>query len=259
LNLQSLLCGRHESLTNCLFLARERSKNLSCLSFLGNLNGLNKLSIDGMLSSPNRPCMTPVVTDDTLGIISGKMTSLRSLVIATKLDLSGIGLVHLSEMRRLEYLELERGAGECISNNCLKVICSLGRLKSLRITHCTELSDHSLNYLQHLHRLEYVELSCWGVSQFTDEGARQLSKLQNLKRLTLAGWENLTDQGLYYLSKMSSLERLNIRNTKRITDEGLDWLHNLLSLKELELADCSVTQKAKHRLKRATGAHVTVW
>ena len=236
-----------------------QSKHLISLSFLGNLSGLQKLSIDGMLSSPQRSSMTPVVSDSTLGIISGKLPSLRSLVIATKMDVSGIGLVHISEMRRLECLELERGAGECITDNFLKVICSLGRLKSLRITHCTQISDRSLNYLQHLHRLEYLELSCWGICEFTDEGARQLSKLHNLKRLTLAGWEHLTDRGLYYLSKMRSLERLNVRNARRITDEGVNWLHSLTHLRELELADCSVTQKVKYSLKRATGAHVTIW
>lgn len=212
-----------------------------------------------MLSSPQRTSMTPVVSDSTLGVISGKLTFLKSLVIATNMDVSGIGLVHISEMRKLECLEFERGAGECISDNFLKVICSLGRLKLLRVTHCTQLSDRSLNYLQHLHRLEYLEISCWGISEFTDEGARQLSKLHNLKRLTLAGWEHLSDRGLFHLSKMRSLQRLNIRNAKRITDEGVDHLHNLTSLRELELADCSVSQKVKHRLKRATGAHVTIW
>ncbi len=212
-----------------------------------------------MLSSPQCTSSMPLVSDSTLGVISGKLTSLKSLVIATNMDVSGIGLLHISEMRRLECLELERGAGGCITDNFLKVICGLGRLKSLRITHCTQLSDRSLNYLQHLHRLEYLEISCWGISEFTDEGARQLSKLQHLKRLTLAGWEHLTDRGLYYLSKMRSLERLYVRNAKRITDEGVDYLHNLNSLRELEVADCSVTQKVKHRLMRATGAHVTIW
>jgi hypothetical protein len=229
---------------------------LTTLTFLGSLDRLHKLSIDGMLNTPYYKS-TPVVTDSVLAIISGEL-SLRSLVIATRMDVTGMGLVHLSEMRKLESLELERGAGKSLTNNGLKVVCSLGRLQSLRITHCENLTDRSLNYLQHLHRLESLELSCWDSSDFTDEGARQLSKLQSLKQLTLVGWDKLTDEGMFYFSKMRSLESLNLRFAKLISDEGVDHLHTLKSLRELKLADCLVTQKAKIRLKRA-GVAVTMW
>lgn len=233
-------------------------KQLTSLTFLGNLDGLQKLSIDGMLNTLHYKS-TPVVNDSVLATISGEMDSLRSLVIATQLDISGVGLVHLADMRRLESLELERGAGESLTDNGLKILCGLGRLRSLRITHCGEkLSDHSLNYLQHLHRLEVLELSCTDGSSFTDEGARHLSKLRSLKQLSLIGWENLTDRGMYYLSKISTLERMNLRYSQ-VSDEGLDHLHYLTKLRELELADCLVTPKAKMRLKRATGVEVTLW
>jgi hypothetical protein len=217
---------------------------------------LQKLSIDGMLNTPHRKS-TPVVNDVVLATISGEM-SLRSLVIATRLDVTGMGLVHFSNMRKLESLELERGAGESLTDNGLKIICNLGRLRSLRITHCENLSDRSLNYLQHLHRLESLELSCGDCSNFTDEGARQLSKLPNLRHLTLVGWEKLTDEGMLYFSQMCSLESLNLRFAKRISDEGVDKLQRLKSLRELKLADCPVTQKAKYRMKRS-GVNVTLW
>mmetsp|Transcript_18007 Transcript_18007/g.36905 ORF Transcript_18007/g.36905 Transcript_18007/m.36905 type:complete len:466 (-) Transcript_18007:126-1523(-) len=232
-------------------------KNLQSLSWLGPLTKLNKLSIDGMLNTPYYQS-TPVVTDKTIAILSGEMKSLRSLIIATRLDLSGIGLVCMTELNQLESLQLERGAGETMTDNGLKVLCGLGRLRSLRITHCVELTDHSLNYLQRLHRLDKLELSCWDGSNFTDEGARQISKL-NVRKLSLVGWENLSDKGLYYLSKMKSLEVLNLRYAKHITDSGIDHLHHLTRLKELELADCRVTSRAMARLRRATGANVTMW
>lgn len=234
----------------------ECSKNLTSLAFLGNLDRLQNLSIDGMLNAPNKKS-TPVVTDSVLATISG-MQSLRSLVIATRLNVTGMGLVHFSDMHKLESLELERGAGECLTDNGLKVICSLGRLRSLRITHCENLTDRSLSYLQHLHQLVSLELSCWDSSNFTDEGARQLSELQSLKHLTLVGWDELTDRGMYYLSKIKSLESLNLRFAKHISDEGVNHLQYLKSLRELKLADCSVTQKAKFRLKRVSGVNVIV-
>ena len=232
-------------------------KNLLSLSWLGNLTKLNKLSIDGMLNTPYYKS-TPVLTDKTMATISGEMKSLRSLIIATRLDLSGIGLVHMTDMTRLESLQLERGAGETLTDNGLKVLCGLGRLRSLRITHCVELSDQSLNYLQRLQRLDKLELSCWDGSNFTDEGARQISKL-NIRKLSLVGWENLTDKGLYYLSKMKSIQVLNLRYAKHISDVGIEHLLHLKRLKVLDLADCRVTSKAMARLRRATGARVTMW
>ena len=145
------------------------SKNLVSLTFLGNLDGLKKLSIDGMLNTHYNKS-TPVVNDSVLATISGEMDSLRHLVIATQLDVSGLGLVHMGDMQSLEILELERGAGESLTDNGLKVLCALERIHSLRITHCDKLSDRSLNYLQNMPRLESLELSCWDGSNFTDEG-----------------------------------------------------------------------------------------
>ena len=233
-------------------------KHLTSLSFLGKLANLSKLSLDGMLNTPHHKS-TPVVDDGAIATIAGEMKSLQHLVIATRLDLSGLGLSHMANLKRLESLTLERGAGESLTDNGLKVLSGLNRLRTLRITHSLELSDHGLLYLQWLPRLETLELSCWDESSFTDEGARQLSKLKSLKKLTLVGWENLTDKGLYYLSKMTALRVLNLRYAKYITDEGLDHLCNLPALRQLELADCNVTSKARNRLKKATGAQVKVW
>ncbi|KAL7552966.1 hypothetical protein ACHAWF_016197 [Thalassiosira exigua] len=248
------ILGRLRNLKELYFL---HCKNLTSLAFLGNLDRLQKLSIDGMLNTPSDKS-TPIVDDSLMGTISGEMNSLTSLTIATHMELSGIGLVHLSDMQRLESLSLERGAGQNLTDSGLKVLCTLGRLRSLRITHCEKLSDHGLNYLQHVHRLETLELSCLDESEFTDEGARQLMKLRNLRHLSLVGWEDLTDRGIYYLSKISSLERINLRYCSRITDDGLDHMKHLTKLRELELAECPVTTKAKLRLRRATGAVVSV-
>lgn len=234
-------------------------KNLTSLTFLGKLSNLTKLSIDGMLNIPHHKS-SPVVTDDVLEAMSGEMKSLRTLVIATRLDVTGLGLIHIANMTSLESLALERGAGESLTDNGLKVLCSLGRLRLLRITHCHELSDHSLNYLQRLQRLETLELSrSDNGSKFTDEGARQISKVRNLRHLSLVGWEDLTDAGVYHISKMKTLEVLNLRYASHITDSGLDHLQCLKRLKQLDLADCRVTSKARNRFSRKTGATVEIW
>ena len=233
-------------------------KHLSSLSFLKKTLSLELLSIDGMLNVPHHKS-SPAVTDDVIESLS-EMKSLRKLVIATRLDVSGIGLIHLANLTRLESLALERGAGASLTDNGLKVICGLGRLRSLKITHCSELSDHSLNYLQRLQRLESLELSCGDdCANFTNEGARQVCKLRSVKRLSLVGWVDLTDKGVYYIAKMKSLESLNLRYANNITDASLDHLTYLKRLKQLDLADCRVTSKARNRFSRKTGAKVEIW
>ena len=232
-------------------------KHLSSLKFLRDLD-LNMLSIDGLLNVPHHKS-SPPVTDDVIESIS-EMKSLKKLVIATRLEITGIGLIHMANMTKLESLSLERGAGSGVTENGLKVICGLSRLRSLKITHCSELSEHSLVYLQRLQRLESLQLNCSDDgSNFTDEGARQISKLRNVKRLSLVGWENLSDKGVYYLSKMKALEHLNLRYVNNISDAGLEHLQYLKRLRSLDLADCRVTSKARNRFHRKTGAKVEIW
>jgi hypothetical protein len=234
-------------------------KNLSSLSFLRNLTTLTHLSIDGMLNVPHHKS-SPTVTDEVLEAIS-EIKTLKNLVIGTRLDISGIGLIHLANMTRLESVALERRAGASLTTNGLKVLCGLSRLRTLKITHCCELTDDSLVYLQQLQRLERLEVSCSedDSSDFTDEGARQISKLRGVRQLSLVGWENLTDNGVYHISKMKTLEVLNLRYASNITDASLEHLMYLKRLKQLDLADCRVTSKARNRFSRKMNAKVEIW
>lgn len=245
-------------LTNLKELYFLHCKHLSSLAFLRRMPHLERLSIDGMLNVP-RHKSSPVITDDVMECLSD-MKSLTELVVATRLDLTGVGLIHLGDTTSLESLSLERGAGACLTDNGLKVVCGLGRLRSLKITHCSDVTDRSLNYLQRLHRLESLELSCGDgdVFNFTDEGARQISKLRSVRHLSLVGWDNLTDAGVHHISKMKMLETLNLRYAP-ITDAGLEHLLHLKRLRQLDLADCSVSSKARNRFARKTGAKVEIW
>jgi len=228
------------------------NKHLKSLTFLGKLSSLQNLNIDGMLDVENTSSLTPIVDDDVLATISG--IPLRTLIIGTRLEISGLGLLQLSHMQSLEYLALERGAGESLTDNVLKVLCFLTKLRKLRITHCEELTDKGLSSLQHLPQLSCIELR--GGSNFTDEGARQISKVKGLKQLSLIGWQ-LTDKGLYYLSKIKSLESLDLRYSSQITDSGLEQLRRLKVLRDLQLAECSVTSKGRARLSK-NGVRVKV-
>lgn len=227
-------------------------KNLKTLAFLGKLSGLQKLNIDGMLNVENTSSLTPIVDDDVLTTMAG--IQLRSLVIATRLDVSGIGLVQLSHMRSLESLALERGAGEAVTDSVLKVLCDLTKLRKLRITDCDQLTDAGLSYLQYLPRITSLEL-CG--SNFTDEGVRQISKVKGLKHLRLIDWEKLTDKGMYYISKMHSLHSLHLRRSRKISDVGVERLLHLKSLRDVHLAECGLLSKGRARLSK-NGVRVKV-
>ena len=66
----------------------------------------------------------------------------------------------------------------------------------------------------------------------TDEGVKLISKLKQLKRLTLMKHENITKDCLPYLNKLTDLEYLDIWRTK-ICLEDLAALKDLKKLKEL--------------------------
>ncbi|KAL7494025.1 hypothetical protein ACHAWT_002794 [Skeletonema menzelii] len=220
------------------------NKHLKSLFFLGKLSSLESLSIDGMFNAENASALTPIVDDDVLTAISG--IHLRTLVIGTRLDISGLGLLQLSHMHSLESLAMERGAGESLTDNALKILCGLKKLRKLRVTHCELLTDKGLSSLQHLPCLSSLELRG---SNFTDEGARQISKVKGLAHLSLIGWEQMTDKGVYYLSKIKSLESLDLRYC-HITDSGVEHLRRLGALRDLHLAECSVTSTGRARLRR---------
>ena len=238
-------------LTNLRELHFLHNKHLKSLTFLGKLSSLENLNIDGMLNAKSTSSLTPIVNDDVLTTISG--IHLRTLVIGTRLEISGLGLLQLSHMQSLESLAIERGAGESLTQSILKVICGLKKLRKLRISNCEKLSDKGLSSLQHLPCLSSLELSA---SNFTDEGARQISKVKGLTHLSLIGWEKMTDKGIYYLSKMKSLESLDLRYSN-ISDSGIEHLRRLSALRNLQLAECRVTSTGRARLSK-NGVRVKV-
>lgn len=76
-----ICCWYHHN----LYLFCKFSKNLTSLTFLGNLDGLEKLSIDGMLNTPYYKS-TPVVTDSVLATISGEMRYVSIYLMKLSLD-----------------------------------------------------------------------------------------------------------------------------------------------------------------------------
>lgn len=100
----------------------------------------------------------------------------------------------------------------------------------------TQINDKAMPVLGRMHTLEVLVLN----TRITDKGAAELSHLQALVELGLAG-SRITDRGLGSLQSLKRLTTLDLRNT-RVTDAGLRTLR-VLPLERVRL-DPLITDKS---------------
>ena len=88
----------------------------------------------------------------------------------------------------------------------------------------SKITDEGLKELAKLQELKYLSLVTTGI---TDEGLKEVAKLQNLNTLNLNGCEQITDMGLKELGKLKKLEWLYLYGPK-VTKVGTDELMKVL-------------------------------
>ncbi len=137
-------------------------------------------------------------------------------------------LRHLGRLTQLEVLAMEHGIG--VTDEGVAHLSRLGKLKVLYI-HNSETSDPALKCqlgdrsLEVFSRLPQLStLRVWGT--FTDEGVSHLSRLENLRELSLAHGNRqhqneITDQSLAFLLELPDFERLDLSQTK-VTPEFVE-------------------------------------
>ncbi len=131
-------------------------------------------------------------------------------------------LVHLSQIKSLEYFDLDTGEED------LNDLCKLPNLKYLRAGK----SDAALGRILNMRSLENLNT---GGPDVTDAGVAQLAKLRNLQTLVIAA--PLTDQSLGHLANLTSLRTLKIMGGSRISMSGLRQLNKLSNLVCLHIYD----------------------
>jgi len=207
------------------------------------------------LTVPQRVPASPftVVTVDLsrcAGVTPDGLAQLRGLRDLVSLNLEGAGvtdagLVHLSEMNALRFLNLalcpevtDTGIGH------LRVLAHLGTLN----LHGTALSDDGLKPIGNLSRLTVLNLSN---TRITDPGLARLKGLFHLAELHLANTK-VTETGLAHLIELPNLARLYLHEGAA-TDEGLKTVARLPRLIDLGLINCpKVTDAGLAHLKRLT-------
>ena len=119
------------------------------------------------------------------------------------------------------------------TNDLMREVGRLGRLKSLSLSFCDEVTDAGLANLGDLSSLRELVIMSHSIS---DAGLASLRNL-DLKRLRLADCP-VTAAGLVHLKGMSHLEELDLNFTRVDTIEPL---RHLTGLKELGLGCCPIS------------------
>jgi internalin A len=122
----------------------------------------------------------------------------------------------------------------------------LAKVTRLTYLYRTRITDEGLKEVAKLQNL--TELDLWD-TKITDAGLKDVAKLQKLAYLNL-GYTQITAEGLKEVAKLQELTRLELAGTQ-ITDAGLNEIAKLQKLKRLELYDTKITKTGVAELKKA--------
>ena len=95
------------------------------------------------------------------------------------------------------------------------------------------------NNLKELVSLPHLTLISIDQCPITDQGVKEIAKVQTLESLNLFFCDNITDVSLEYLGTAKSLEDLDIStNSKQLTGRSIHCLSELPNLEKLSLYSC---------------------
>lgn len=118
-----------------------------------------------------------------------------------------------------------------LTEDCVKLIGRMARLKELKLTRCT-LQD---SWLQHIEALPLTALGLDGAS-VTDKAIPYILKFPNLRVLEL-GDTDVTDKGLELLSTNRSIRHLELHVGRNITNDGIKHIGKMTQLVSLDIGD----------------------
>ena len=128
---------------------------------------------------------------------------------------------------KLQCLDLSYG-GINVTNSAFEFLFQCPKLKSVRLTHFSHLTDKTIDYLSRCGGLEDVDMS--NCSNLTDRSLGFLSSCRELRSVIFAMSGNLTDDGVQLLTSCSKLYKVNFTGCG-ITDGA--FYHLLIKCPEL--------------------------
>ena len=165
------------------------------------------------------------ITDDGISYLRD-IPSLKSIDIGHA-KLTDRAMLDLKQIETLEYIKLPNYG---ITDTGIQHISELRNLRHIGAGGSSKspLTDKSLYFISTIHDLE--ELSIGGTG-FSDEGMKHITKLTNLKYLSIFTANRLTNKGLAELAGLRHLTNFNLGRGTQVSVSGLKSLNNLKSLK----------------------------
>jgi hypothetical protein len=105
------------------------------------------------------------------------------------------------------------------------------------------LSDEALSRLADLEQLEQLNLADYS---FPSDGLRHLTRLKNLKALSLA-FTNVDDEAIQHLAELQHLEKLDLSETG-ITPQGLERFSHLKNVRVIGLTGSRLIARGENHL-----------
>ena len=149
------------------------------------------------------------------------------------------------ELQKLDKLGDLRMIRSHLNDDCIKNLAQLKRLSQLHVQKNPDITDSAVSYLVAANPPLYdLDLKQSSVS---DKSMSQLSKMQGLETLGLAG-THVTNQALIDLGKLKNLRSLDLSNTA-VNDAGISTFKTV-RLMRLVLNGCAYTPEGVRAFKQ---------
>lgn len=134
-----------------------------------------------------------------------------------------------------------------------EAVINLGKnnLQELNLERCVKLTDKSLEALQNLPKLRYLNIG--SIQGITDVGVNYLKGNTGLRYLGLFDNDRITNKGLGALNNMKLMRRLKLWHLPKIDGAGLSFLSGMNELEHLDLSTCrGITDEGLEYVKSAS-------
>jgi Leucine-rich repeat (LRR) protein len=182
------------------------------------------------------------------------MTAIKNWTNLKRLNVRGTRISDgtleiLSRMPQLEALDI---ANTQISDDGYDYLITLVNLKELSLGR-SRLSDNAIKALRLLPTLTYLDLGGPGKRSkraMSDETVSAIAELQDLVTLKL-GHSNISNHGVEILSRLGNVKKLSLAGCRTIGDPSVAAIKGWKSLQYLDLQDTAMTEAAIDSIRLA--------
>ena len=248
-DIKNLMSASKDTKEFCLRINKTISFNIMIPFFLKNINDLQKNDIlrNNLKSFPN---ISKLKIVDPMGITIAIMKviycnnnlcqTLQDLTVTFDGDGAMKGMSNLINLTKLNL------TGSNISEEGIKELFKMSKLKELNISFCFEIQDFKFLSFSSISLLTYLTNNGRIIS---DIGMINICSLTNLLNLNISRSAS-SDLGYSNISKLVKLTNLDLSSSS-ITDNGLSYLYYLTNLTSLLLCFChNITNNGISQLYR---------